>query len=100
MNFFQVESLEEFAEGSFHVMEPVSHKLMTAEKPLILTPGLVFDEQKNRMGYGKGYYDRFLARFEGVSVIVCYADFRMPVPSEPHDKKAELTIFDAEVNHG
>ena len=59
--FYQVENLEDFTPGSFHVMEPVSDKLLTAKKPLILTPGLVFDKQKNRMGYGKGYYDRYAA---------------------------------------
>jgi len=61
MQFYKIESLEEFQEGCFHVMEPTSDVVLKAEKPLILVPGLVFDSRKNRMGYGKGYYDRYTA---------------------------------------
>lgn len=61
IRFYQVENLKDFREGSFHVMEPVSDKRLMETTPLVLTPGLVFDRQKNRMGYGRGYYDRFAA---------------------------------------
>lgn len=63
MNFFCTRSLHEFKEGRFHVMEPESGCMLTADSALILTPGVVFDKNKNRMGYGKGYYDRYAKRF-------------------------------------
>lgn len=73
IRFYQVEDLMDFKEGCFHVMEPVSDKFFAIERPLILTPGLVFDEQKNRMGYGKGYYDRYAAGMpEAVKVGIAY----------------------------
>ena len=85
--FFQVEHLEDFTEGSFHVMEPVGEKLMTAKKPLILTPGVVFDQQKNRMGYGKGYYDRYaLGVPEAVKVGIAYeAQIAQSIPVGHYD---------------
>ena len=73
IRFYKVQSLEAFSEGRFHVMEPVGAQLIEEESPLILVPGVAFDEEKNRMGYGKGYYDRYLARApQAVKVGVAY----------------------------
>lgn len=73
MAFYQVSGLEEFAEGAFHVMEPVGNDVMDRAAALVFVPGLVFDRQGNRMGYGKGYYDRYFARYPGCRKVgVCY----------------------------
>lgn len=67
MEFFQVTSLSQVAEGSFHVMEPIEGcPLLQAEAAVAIVPGVVFDRAGNRYGYGKGYYDRYFARFPGV----------------------------------
>lgn len=101
LTFYKINSFSQLKVGRFGILEPVGGTAaVCSQRSLCIVPALCADGDGFRLGYGKGYYDRFIARFEGVSVIVCYADFRMPVPSEPHDKKAELTIFDAEVNHG
>ena len=61
MQFYQADSFTEFAEGSFHVMEPVGTTVIYQEDALVLTPGLGFDWQGARIGYGGGYYDRYFA---------------------------------------
>lgn len=63
MEFYQVTSLTDFAEGAFHIMEPVGERLLTEAAPLVFVPGLGFDKRKNRMGYGRGFYDRYFARY-------------------------------------
>ena len=40
---------------------------------LVLAPGVAFDREGNRLGYGKGYYDRYLADFTGVRVGLCFS---------------------------
>ncbi len=62
MEFYEIASLEDFQEGSFHVMEPVGGKLLAGQNALVFVPGLGFDAKGNRIGYGGGYYDRYLAR--------------------------------------
>lgn len=64
MDFYEVTSLTQVAEGGFHVMEPIhTCPQVSLEDAIVLVPGVVFDCMGNRYGYGKGYYDRYFARF-------------------------------------
>ena len=72
MDFYEIHSLDDVEEGNFHVMEPkASCKQFVPDRKtekngqniLVLVPGVVFDYQGNRYGYGKGYYDHYFARF-------------------------------------
>lgn len=66
MEFYKITSLEELAEGYRKIPEPSGtseNYLYTAENAaytLMLMPGAVFDQYRNRLGYGKGFYDRYL----------------------------------------
>lgn len=96
LEFYRISSFSDLAEGRFGISEPVNREVpfSSDESTLCIVPALCADGSGLRLGYGRGYYDRFLGRFSGTSVIVCYSDFRMEVPSEPHDRRADITIFD------
>lgn len=76
MEFFRISSMEDLESGTFGVLEPVPErceKIAEFPKPMCIVPGLAFDLAGYRLGYGKGYYDRFLsAHPELVNVGVCY----------------------------
>jgi 5-formyltetrahydrofolate cyclo-ligase len=64
MTFYRITSLKDLAKGYQGILEPVTQSCMTAAEGVLLLPGLAFDRQKNRVGYGGGYYDRYLARYQ------------------------------------
>ncbi len=63
--FYAAESPEDFCEGAFHVMEPIHRKTQFQGETeyLAVTPGVVFSEEGGRVGFGKGYYDRFFTKY-------------------------------------
>lgn len=66
IRFFQVKHLNELHPGAFHVCEPseTNPEFTDVKNPcIIVVPGLAFSRSGHRIGYGKGYYDRFLSSF-------------------------------------
>ncbi len=95
----ELKSMEEdLALSPFGYYEPVYEKLRTVEPErfdLIIVPGVVFDRQLNRIGFGKGYYDRILCRKrKGVKAIAVAYDFQVleKIPAEAHDIKMDMII--------
>ena len=75
MVFSRLKSLDDLEEGNFGVLEPKPSKREIAEKStadLVLTPGLAFDENGYRTGYGGGFYDRFFASLDNNPVKIGY----------------------------
>lgn len=77
MEFFKVDSLNDFAEGYKGIKEPIGENCFDKASPncCMIAPGSVFDKKGNRCGYGKGYYDRYLAAcVSDITVIgVCFS---------------------------
>lgn len=95
LSFYYIKSAGELSRGRFDIDEPPLTRPAAPDKDtLCIVPALCADGGGLRLGYGRGYYDRFLSGFEGTSVILCYKSFRREVPAEPHDIKASFTLFD------
>ena len=98
MEFFEVFPGEALSEGAFHLMEPViagGKEPIIPERAICLVPGVVFDGFGNRYGYGKGYYDRYFARFpELLRIGVCFAQqiSEKPLPVEPQDMRVHYLL--------
>lgn len=64
MDFYRIESLTCVCEGRFHIMEPTAECERTEpDRQIALVPGTVFSRDGSRCGYGRGYYDRFFAKY-------------------------------------
>lgn len=95
MDFYFYDNNTGLTEGAYHIPEPLSEcKLIPDKYTLIIMPGAVFSANHDRIGYGGGYYDRYLAAYSICRTLaVCY-DFQI-VPDflgEAHDIKPEDVI--------
>ncbi len=76
IEFYVINSIDELSPGTFGVLEPVpdpDKRITDWEKSICIVPGLCFDFNGYRLGFGKGYYDRFLSEYTGVKVGICYS---------------------------
>jgi len=82
-----------FAVGDFNILEP-QNEPYTGNFDLIVVPGVAFDQRGNRIGRGKGYYDRFLCQHLDVKRIGICFDFQLvdEVPAEPFDIRMDEVI--------
>ena len=82
-----------FAVGDFNILEPQNEPYQGGFD-LMVVPGVAFDRQGNRLGRGKGYYDRFLSQHLTVKRIGICFDFQLveEVPAEPFDIRMDEVI--------
>jgi len=69
-------------------------ELSDYEGGVCIVPALAFNGDNFRLGYGGGYYDRFLRDYKGVSIGLCYREFITDIPVEEHDVKIDVVITD------
>ena len=68
MDFFRYDEDTVLVTGSYDIMEPDSDEMLEPdENTLIIMPGAVFSESRDRIGYGGGYYDRYLEKYRSAS---------------------------------
>lgn len=110
MKFFSITSMEELKPGVLGILEPDidintknSRELIPSmmEPSLCIVPGLAFDRKKNRIGYGKGYYDRYFERFTDypmLKIALAY-DFQLltELPVGDYDIKINQIITQTEM---
>lgn len=98
MTYHIVSSLDDLYPDSYGIKEP-SPDLPTYDpendtgSAICFVPGLVFDKAGFRVGYGKGFYDRFLSSFKGSSVGVVYSGHILPeVPRGRFDMSVDILL--------
>ena len=86
---------DELCESEFHTQEPICQACSKQNIDLVVVPALACDKQKYRLGYGGGFYDRFLKDFSGKK-IVCISKILTfdTIYPEKHDISMDLVITD------
>ena len=81
-------------------LKRVANVIADDRDALVLMPGLAFDPQGHRMGYGGGFYDRFLAREPHPTIALCY-DFQLlsDLPVQAHDIPVDA-VLSAPISEG
>lgn len=75
MRFYYIKSMNDLEIGKFNLLEPCINRckrLKNYKNSICIVPGFSFDPQGYRLGYGKGYYDRFLSKYNEIKIGICY----------------------------
>jgi 5-formyltetrahydrofolate cyclo-ligase len=96
MRFIYLDDLSAVEKGYAGIPEPIAdYPIAQDETALVLMPGLAFDPEGHRIGYGGGFYDKFLAQEPGhPTVALCY-DFQMlpELKTEEFDVPVDLVLW-------
>jgi len=100
LHFVQISNLGQLVPGSFGVLEPAADLHNSQQEPdLILVPGVAFDRHGHRLGYGRGFYDRYLACCSDRVVRVGFAySFQLcdALPAGNHDQPLDALVTDTQ----
>ena len=99
MNFFQWSLKDPLKINKYGIPEPISKKKIYPS--ILLIPLLAFDKQLNRLGYGGGYYDRYISSFEDndriIKIGIGFSFQKINnVPTNKYDKKLDFIITEKE----
>ncbi|MGA2617171.1 MAG: 5-formyltetrahydrofolate cyclo-ligase [Thermoguttaceae bacterium] len=107
LELFRLEGLADLAPGSFGILEPrpevrlrPERRAAVEELDLVVVPGLAFDPHCGRIGYGRGYFDRLLARAGGETALVAVAfqcQIFAEVPMLPGDVRMDAIVTETKV---
>ena len=94
MEAYRIESWGQLAPGPFGILAPLGTVAFAGPLDICLTPGLAFTQRGDRLGYGQGHYDRFLAaRPDIVPVGVAFdCQWIERIPTDPHDRPMRLIV--------
>ena len=99
LDFYFIESLTDLTEGKFKIPAPdisFCKPVTDYSDSVCIVPALCFDKTGSRLGYGGGYYDRFLKSHNVFSIGLCYDSFLYDtIPSENHDIKVDSIVTES-----
>ena len=99
MKVAEIKAIDDVETGKYNIPEPKNKQPFEPKQlDLVLVPGVAFDETGHRLGYGGGYYDRFLPKTGATAVGLAY-EFQvvLHIPADPHDHRVQKIITEKRV---
>lgn len=92
--FYYVQRFDELEKGYSGIWEPVTKKKAKGDSVLVLLPGSAFDRNRNRIGYGKGFYDKYLIKHQQYRTLALAFEFQVvdSIPTDSYDIRPDGII--------
>lgn len=102
MDFYELTDFSQLEEGYFHIPEPATGTIVNWEDALMIMPGVAFDTEHHRVGYGGGFYDRHLEKHTGHSTMAICFEFQVleNLPYEATDIKPSVIVTEKRILEG
>lgn len=96
MFFCYVTNLNDLTPGKYNIPEPTNENIVTDfDNAICIVPGICYDKKNYRIGYGKGYYDRFLSKNKIKTIGLCYKECMIEkIDNDKYDYKIDEVITD------
>lgn len=96
MYFCYVTNLNDLTPGKYNIPEPTNENIVTDfDNAICIVPGICYDKENYRVGYGKGYYDRFLSKNKIKTIGLCYKECMIEkIDNDKYDYKIDEVITD------
>ncbi len=100
LDIFEIETLTDLQKGTFNIPEPHKDckKISFENIDLVIVPGIAFDINKHRIGFGKGFYDSILVKIKCPKIALAY-DFQIieNIEGENHDQKVDIIMTEKNI---
>ncbi len=98
IELYRFNSFEDLTPGKFGIPEPKTKTRGASEPEVVIVPGVAFDLDLHRLGYGKGYYDRLFQKLKTFKIGICYElQVIEKIPRHEHDQKLNMTVTEQRV---
>ena len=99
MRFYYIEKLDELEEGYFGILEPIDTREAKGSNVLVIMPGAAFDKEKHRIGYGKGFYDKYLEKHPNYQTMALAFEMQMVenIPADEYDICPKIIITEEHI---
>ena len=99
MKFYYINCLSDLEDGYRGIPEPKTKALASDYKALVIMPGAAFDKQRNRIGYGKGFYDTYLEKHSSHSTVALAFSCQIvsTIAADMHDIKPDIIITEEHI---
>ena len=93
--FYYINSLADLEKGNFEILEPkIKEEVSDFNNSICIIPGVLFDKQNNRIGYGRGFYDRFLEKYTGIKIGLTYKECICDkIDTDENDVEMDKVVF-------
>lgn len=98
MVFYRLRDFSQLKPGYYGIPEPEEGETVDWEDALMIMPGVAFDRDNHRVGYGGGFYDRYLEKHPSLERVAVAFDFQIlpEVPTEPTDIFPQIIVTERE----
>lgn len=98
IRFYYITSWKDLAPGCMGILEPATTECAEGKEVLVLMPGAVFDRNRNRIGYGGGYYDKYMGSHPFYDSIALAFSCQVldRIPAEAHDFRPNIIITEVD----
>ncbi|MBB6448260.1 5,10-methenyltetrahydrofolate synthetase [Geomicrobium halophilum] len=101
LQFYEIDGYHQLEDGFFDLIEPIPEKTDKKNKEemdVLIVPGLIFDRRGYRIGFGGGYYDRFLSDFPNQTISLASSfQVRATIPACEYDIPVQQIITENEI---